>query len=204
MANSKTSWEDYNLAGSGAPPRPRLQKTLELYFKDMAGSALDLGCGGGRDTRELLRRGWKVEAVDSDASALSLMTAMISEFPKLSVVNAAFENLFLPPETFDLINASYSLPFCPPEDFNAFWERLWTSLRPEGVLSCELFGKNDAWCSSPKMTFFDHIQVQALLKNQRIEELTELEEEGRTFAGPTKHWHLFTLIARKSGPSNYR
>jgi trans-aconitate methyltransferase len=32
--------------------------------------AVDLGCGAGRDTAELLRRGWRVLAIDAEAEAI--------------------------------------------------------------------------------------------------------------------------------------
>ena len=37
--------------------------------------AVDLGCGSGRDTIELLRRGWRVLAIDGEPAAIEKLTA---------------------------------------------------------------------------------------------------------------------------------
>ncbi|MFH7029096.1 MAG: class I SAM-dependent methyltransferase [Heteroscytonema crispum UTEX LB 1556] len=79
--------------------------------------AIDLGCGEGRDTVELLRRGWRVLAIDGEVEAINRLLNRPSinrEFLETRVTR--FENLILP-DAVDLINASFSLPFCPPEFF---------------------------------------------------------------------------------------
>ncbi len=37
--------------------------------------AVDLGCGAGRDSRELLRRGWRVLAIDREPAAIEALRA---------------------------------------------------------------------------------------------------------------------------------
>ncbi len=39
--------------------------------------AIDLGCGAGRDTRELLRAGWRVLAIDREPAAIASLEAAV-------------------------------------------------------------------------------------------------------------------------------
>jgi tellurite methyltransferase len=195
------SWKEYNTAGAIAPPRPRLVQTLDRYFPDLSGQALDLGFGGGRDTKELLRRGWQVDAVENDECALELGEQLKADFPCLKVIASDFESFAPRDGAYDLINGSYSVPFCRPEAFAAFWERLQKSLKPGGILSCELFGTRDSWNAQPPsgfaMSFFSKPQVEELLQGLQVELLQEQEFDGATFAGAQKHWHLFLCVARR-------
>src|ERR1700690_3155708 len=56
--------EDNSSAGSGIDRHPRRQRLV-----------VDLGCGAGRDARELLRAGWRVIAVDREPGALEALSA---------------------------------------------------------------------------------------------------------------------------------
>jgi hypothetical protein len=46
------------------------------------------------------------------------------------------------------------------------------------------------------MTFHTEEQVRALPDKSEIESFHEQDEDGTATSGP-KHWHLFTVIARK-------
>lgn len=200
--SADSTWKTYNQAGAAAPARPRLLRTLDDYFANHAGHAVDLGCGGGRDTRELLARGWRVDAVDSNLASLEMLADLQGVAPsKLSLMGASFEDFSPVESTYDLINASFALPFCHPDKFAEFWRRLVTALKPGGIISCDLFGVNDGWntpsIGSDDMTFLTRAQIEHLTTDLTMEDLTEKEEDAPVFSGPTKHWHLFTCIARK-------
>jgi SAM-dependent methyltransferase len=59
-------------AAAGTDPRETLLDALDRFEaeKRAPGTAVDLGCGTGRDTLELLRRGWRVVAIDSQPEAI--------------------------------------------------------------------------------------------------------------------------------------
>lgn len=202
MSDSEV-WKAYNLAGAPAPARPRLVKTLETFFSDAQGKALDLGCGGGRDTRALLSKAWAVDAVDSNRESARLMTHLKSEYrpTKLRFFKTDFKNLQLEESAYDLINASYSLPFCHPSEFPLFWRKILSWLKPNGILSCELFGTEDSWAKSielrQSMTFFTQTEVEVLFSELKTEFFDEERINRTTFTGALKHWHSFTCISRK-------
>lgn len=46
------------------------------------------------------------------------------------------------------------------------------------------------------MTFHTEEHVHAMLDGLQVEYFHELDEDGKAASGP-KHWHVFTVIARK-------
>src|SRR5205823_5874967 len=116
---SMMEWAQYYDA-VGDEPRDTLLAALDRFAAP--GTAVDLGCGTGRDTFELLRRGWQVVAIDSAAEAISRLRAAAGDDPRLATQVAVYEDAALP--ECDLVNASWSLPFCRPELFGVVWERI--------------------------------------------------------------------------------
>ncbi len=54
--NPQPNWEEFYHITKNNPPWPRLVRAASLLGH--TGEALDLGCGGGRDTRYLLAHGF--------------------------------------------------------------------------------------------------------------------------------------------------
>src|SRR5947207_15678565 len=61
-------WTSYYEAVDGRAPRELLIEALDALGD--VGSAIDLGCGDGTETAELLRRGWRVLAIDAEADGI--------------------------------------------------------------------------------------------------------------------------------------
>lgn len=95
----------------------------------------------------------------------------------------------------DLVLANASLPFVPRAQFGRVWERLRQALLPDGVVAVDLFGHEDTWASDLG-TYLTRSEVDELLDGLDVIELEERSEEGRAFDGG-KHWHTFTVIARR-------
>jgi tellurite methyltransferase len=205
-------WTRYFNA-AGGDPRPTLLAALEHFDaepNDHERLGVDLGCGTGRDTFELLRRGWRVLAIDAQEEAIQRLRRgdepLVSS-DRLETQVADFESARWP--TADLVNASYALPFCPPGSFAGLWERITTSLRSGGRFCGQLFGDHDQWASVAKtsaaewtppskvMTFLTRDEVDDLLGDYEIEQLIEIDEDGPTATGADKHWHLFHVVARR-------
>jgi len=194
-------WNQYYNAVVGRPPRDTLIAALALFdgenYSDKKLFAVDLGCGEGRDTIELLRRGWQVLAIDGNEEAIARMLARPDINSKLLTTQTMrFEELVLP-AGLDLVNASFSLPFCPPEQFPDLWEKIVTSLKPGGRFCGQLFGDRDSWAVYTTMNYHTRTQIEKLLRSFDVEMLQEEEHPGKTAIGEVKYWHIFHIVARK-------
>ncbi|MFO7699364.1 MAG: class I SAM-dependent methyltransferase [Acidimicrobiia bacterium] len=210
MSETWTSYYD----AVGDEPRETLVKALDRFEQEAAARsgepfAVDLGCGSGRDTAELLERGWRVLAIDSEPAGIDRLVERVVGTPgahRLETLVARFEDASWP--TADLVNSSFALPFCPPDAFEVVWDRIVASLRPGGRFSGQLFGDRDEWASRsraserdwaspPAMSFHSRDDVLSLLEELEVEHLDEVDEDGTTAVGDPKHWHLFHVVARK-------
>ncbi len=187
-----TEWTRYYDA-SGDEPRETLLAALEAFAAP--GVGVDLGCGTGRDTFELLRRGWHVVAIDSEAEAIRRLREKAADDARLQTQVARFDDALLP--SCDLVNASFSLPFCAPDVFGVVWERIVDALRPGGCFCGQLFGERDEWATEDDMTFQTREEAERLLDRFELERFDELEEDGKTVLGQPKHWHLYNIVALK-------
>jgi tellurite methyltransferase len=161
--------------------------------------AVDLGCGAGRDTRELLRRGWRVIAVDLTPEGIERLVALTPEVdrPRLSTHVADVGDFPIPP--CDLVNANLILPFLPAQACAATWRRIRGALPPGGRFSGMLFGDRDQSASEePDMTCPPTEVILEHLDGFVIERWDEREEDGRTALGEPHHFHLIEVVARRA------
>jgi SAM-dependent methyltransferase len=193
---SQASWSDYYKAVSGRKPRDLLAETL-VRFGSFSGRALDLGCGAGIETAELLRRGWHVLAIDDQPEAPAHVRARLSaeEQTRLETQLVSFENVTLPPA--DLVWAGLSLPFCPPEQFGRLWGKIVAAVRPDGRFAGDFFGPRHVWANNTQMTFHTVAQLRELLQPFDVESFAEEEGAKPTALQGIQHWHAFGVIARK-------
>ena len=186
-------WEDFYKITKDRPPWPLLVQAVSLL--KCRDSALDFGCGAGRDTRYLLEQGMNVTAVDSDPHAIELLAS----FPQnhLRVVKSSFEAFEF--GLYDLVNAHFALPFTPKEHFHEVFARVKYALNPDGIFVGQFFGVHDEWNTPEnRMTFFTRVQAEDELKELRVVEFREEDVDSHVADGTPKHWHIFHMIAQKN------
>jgi tellurite methyltransferase len=189
-------WPDFISATKDHPHWPLVEQAALLLGR--TGHALDLGCGGGRDTRYLLAEGWSVTAVDGEPAAIALLAALPQAH--LRVVKSSFEDFVYEPERYDLVSAQYALPFLPKAQFAAVFTRIKQAITPGGVFAGQFFGIHDEWNRpDTHMTFLTHEQIDALLGDMQVHAMKEEDRLGATATGARKHWHVFHVIAQKGG-----
>jgi membrane dipeptidase len=185
-------WGRY-FAAAGDDPRPTLVDAAARF--SAPGLAVDLGCGTGRDTAELLRRGWRVVAIDRESEALERLHALVGpDSAQLETREERFDDAPWP--ACDLVNASFALPFVSTDAFPDVWRRIVDSLRPGGRFCGQLFGDRDDWASSG-VVVHTRAELDALLAPFEVERLDVIDDEGTTVVGTRKHWHLYHVVARK-------
>jgi len=189
-------WDEYYDKMQEREPRQLLLDVLEKYPVGDSLHAIDLGCGEGTETFIMLARGWHVHAVDGDAGGIKRLIDKVSQDAqaRLQTQVSKFEDVILP--SVDLLHASYSIPFCDPDQFSTFWNKITNAIKPDGRFAGQFFGVNDSWADKKDMTFHTEEQVRVLFDDFEIESFHEQDEDGEATTGP-KHWHVFTVIARK-------
>lgn len=195
------NWREYYERTGTRPPRETLLFALDRFDAELSPAdrrfAIDLGCGNGRDTIELLRRSWHVLAIDAEESAIAGLTAREDLPPacNLDTQVSRFEEMSLP-ET-DLVNSSFALPLVDPPEFPDLWDRILTAVRGGGRISCQLYGDRDSWVGRPGITFFTKSGIDALLEPLDVEFFREEEDDSVTPRGNQKHWHIFHIVAKR-------
>ena len=198
--NTPAAWAAYYRWTAKRPARDLLRQALShVEWEGKKGprrTAVDLGSGAGNDTLELLRRGWRVVAIDSQPTAMRFLDRRVPPARRgsLTCLVAPMEGLELPRA--DLVYASFSLPFCPPAEFPALWASIRRAVRAGGHFAGQFFGDLDEWRGSRAMSFHSAKQVRELARGFKVELFRESIEEGMSFSGP-KHWHFFDVILGK-------
>ena len=94
-------WASYYENTGQRPPRSTVIYALDAFEREETPEflrAADLGCGSGRDTIEILRRGWSVHAVDSSPDAIKGLMAR-EDFPEDAEIEpqlSRYEDMRLP------------------------------------------------------------------------------------------------------------
>jgi SAM-dependent methyltransferase len=94
---------------------------------------LEIGCGTGKATLPLARRGFRITCIELSARLAEAARQNLSDFPNVEVVEQAFEHWPLPPDRqFDLAFAATAWHWIDPE---MRYLKVWESLRPKGHLA---------------------------------------------------------------------
>ncbi len=199
MTSEGDAWSAYYDQTAGLGAHETLRAAMRLFDRERAapGFAVDLGCGDGRDTAELIKSGWQVLAIDREPASIERLRARLGpvEAGRLNAVQARFEQVAWPPAL--LVNASLSLPFCDPRLFPLLWRKIVDSIVPGGRFAGHFLGQNDAWAGHCAITVLKRSELDGMLSGLQVELMEELERDMPLALGQMKHWHLFQVVARK-------
>ena len=188
------------LEAAKAGPAALLLKALKQIEADgtsgQSGArlAVDLGCGTGKDSVELLRRNWKVLAIDYSQTGVDtlLQRPEASQYKdNLETRVASFSDTSWSGAT--LVAAMLSLPYGPAESFDAVWQAIRASLLPGGYFVGQLFGPNH-YKGMNHIVRRSRSEVDAMLEGMEVIHLEELSLE-QTHEGETVYYNYFEIIA---------
>jgi SAM-dependent methyltransferase len=189
-----------------AGPSKLLLKALGLIDSDQALSprpdaalAVDLGCGNGKDTAELLRRNWRVLAIDFSQVGIDTLLARpeaSQHKDRLETRVASFSATSWSNAT--LVSALLSLPYGPPETFDSVWQAVVSSLVPGGYFVGQLFGP-DHYKGMNHVVRRSKSEVDVMLAGLEVLHLEEISQVTE-HAGEKTYYHFFEIIARKPAP----
>jgi SAM-dependent methyltransferase len=192
-------WPGYFASVLGKGARETLIAALDFFEREKfhGGLGVDLAAGEGRDTLELLKRGWQVVATDGHPDAFTLLWPRVPQEwkPRLTTTVVDFVDTQIP--DCDLVNASFALPFCQPAHFPVLWNRIVTAIRPGGRFAGQLFGDRDTWASRPDRCHHSREEMSRLLEGFEIEMLNVEEKDDPPDRRNPKHWQIFHVVARK-------
>jgi tellurite methyltransferase len=158
--------------------------------------AVDLGCGTGKDTAELLRLNWTVLAIDFSADGIASLLARpeATTFKNsLETRVASFADTAWSDAT--MVVSLLALPYCPPAQFDSVWEAMSSSLKTGGYFVGQLFGRGQ-YADASYITHLTRAQVDELLLGFTVIKLEEVDREV-THEGETMRYHYFDIIAKR-------
>ena len=199
---SEAHWPEYYEVTAQRPPWTTTKTAADAFGEHPADGpwfAVDLGCGAGRDTRELLRRGWRVLATDMTPEGPETLWRLTPDEDRgrLETEISRLQDFEIP--ACDLLNANLILPFQPADDYAATWARLLAAIPVGGRFSGMLFGDRDDLADDPEATCPPPAVIRGYLDGFDIEYWNEKEEDGQTALGDDHHFHLIEVVAVRRG-----
>lgn len=201
MTTGSEHWARYYDVTVDRPAWDTVRAAIERFAAEPAPGprlAVDLGCGAGRDARELLRAGWHVRAIDREPAAIARLIEVTPPQLRAALEGVVADLATVEIPVCDLVNASVSLPFLAHDAFWATWQRALEALPVGGRIAAMLFGDRDESASDPEMTCPPPDEIRASLAAFEIEHWLDKEEDSVMALGDPHHLHLIELVARRT------
>ena len=113
-------------------PEALMSKLVEVTRLSPAARLLEIGPGTGQATRGMAAYGFEITAVELGPQLSALARVELQNFPNVSIITGAFEEVPLPDEAFDLVFAATSFHWITPDFRYAKPHRI---LKPRGHLA---------------------------------------------------------------------
>jgi len=159
--------------------------------------ALDVGAGPLIETKFLIDNNFHVSAVDMDLESQN--TAQSINNKSLYFQLGKIQNIDILKNEFDLVLSFNTLSFLPQSELLPVFNKMSDSLKNGGYMVISFFGNRDDWAKKENdLTFLNKNQVENLFdKSFEIERFIEEDKKGMTVTKTIKHWHIFTVVAKK-------
>lgn len=172
-----------------------------LYSNAQCENVADIGAGTGKFTRCLLKKPWRVTAVEPNAD----MRGRLADIDGITIVNAPAESTGLPDNSVGLVTAAQAFHWFDEERFKAECKRILTDngrlaiiFNERNLENCEISRMRDKICQRYCGAFHTgHVgkrtteEGSAFLKNEYFSETmcftaeNNVEMDERTFVGDT-------------------
>jgi SAM-dependent methyltransferase len=129
---------EYEAAMLELPGGGEIEDALDSFRA--TGDVLDLACGSGRWTKQILRHAKSITAVDASSEMLAIASRRVGHDPRVRFVHA---DLFRwrPDRLHDVVFFGFWHSHVPLERFDSFWSMVAACLAPEG----RVFFADDAY-----------------------------------------------------------
>ena len=196
MNKIKPDWKEYFNVVSDKPHRQILESAV-LHNTSGLKIAIDCGCGVGADAGYLLEQGYEVIAFDKEEKAIDICRYRFADKPGFSASVCLMEDFAF--KNAGLILASNSLFFCQPERFDKTIINMLSSVVPGGFFIGDFVGPKDSWVHSPHHSVHQVTResLGSIFSDFDVLELYERDELAKTALGTMKHWHTFTVVAKR-------
>ncbi len=157
------------------------------------GRAVDIGCGNGRDAMEFIKKGFIVDAIDSDSES----TREIPLTENLNIINTKIEDFDLKIDTYDLVSCQFVLHFLSKQDAQKIISKMIDSAKLNGIITFTLLGSRDDW--KDKWSTWEVDEISDFMNKFPVKIYKSVIEEGfgKTRKGTIKYWHIYNLVYRK-------
>ncbi len=170
--------------------------TLQEENLIKAGTALDLGCGKGRDALNLSKAGFKIDAVDSDHEVIDALIKMKGSL-SINAILSRIEDFDIRKNYYVLASCQFVLHFIAKEAAKKIIKNMTDGCIEDGIITFTLLGENDEWKN--KWSTWTKSEADNFLQTLPVKiQKTVIEEGmGQTKAGYMKYWHVFNYVLIK-------
>lgn len=166
---------------------------------------LDLGCGQGRDSLFMVKKGFKVTAVDSSEAAIKQLQKIVIQdnLTNLKAVCCDAARFEIEPNKYDIINSNNLLQFLSKTDALRLIKNIQEKIKPGGFVILSSFTVNDPLYQSADKkklkTYFKPQEMRKLFKGFKIVHYLEdlIPDKGHG-NHPQPHQHgVIRIVAQK-------
>ena len=196
MSEESDIWQRYYQKALLKKHHQRCEFALKLNLS-ASRVAIDCGCGTGADIAFLAESGYDVHGFDINEQAITICRERFSSTSNISLSQTSFEQFTYP--SAGIVIANDSLFFADKKQFWRTWQNIELCLEQGGVFAGDFLGNRDSWAKMGRSDInpLSEPQVEALFDQFEIIRRQERDEKGVTMLGREKHWHTFSIVARK-------